>query len=100
MIETLAQRLVEHFDAPDLMTARIAAEEEVAFAASLCDHPKDTLVAVHRTYEDGNVREAFRTLHPRAGPKPLRAFAFLEVEGEEETEERVDLAGLAGGKRP
>lgn len=99
VIETLAQKLVEHFGAPDLAAARLAAEEEVAFAASLCDHPKDTLVAVHRTHEDGNMREAFRTLHPRAGPKPLRAFAFLEVEGEEETEERVDLAGLAGDKR-
>lgn len=99
VIETLAQQLVEHFGAPELASARIAAEEEVAFAASLCDHPKDTLVAVHRTHEDGNVREAFRTLHPRAGPKPLRAFAFLEVEGEEEPEERVDLAGLAGDKR-
>jgi hypothetical protein len=99
VIETLAQQLVEHFGAPDLMTARIAAEEEVAFAASLCDHPKDTLVAVHRTHEDGNMREAFRTLHPRAGPKPLRAFAFLEVEGEEEPEERVDLAGLTEDKR-
>ena len=85
VIETLAQQLVEHFGAPDLAAARIAAEEEVTFAASLCDHPKDTLVAVHRTHEDGSVREAFRTLSPRAGPKPLRAFAFLEVEGEEET---------------
>lgn len=99
VIETLAQRLVEHFGAPDLAAARRAAEEEVTFAASLCDHPKDTLVAVHRAHEDGNVREAFRTLHPRAGPKPLRAFAFLEVEGEEELEERVDLAGLGGDRR-
>ena len=99
VVETLAQQLVEHFGAPDLAAARKAAEEEVTFAASLCDHPKDTLVAVHRTHEDGNVREAFRTLHPRAGPKPLRAFAFLEVEGEEEPEERVDLAGLSGDKR-
>ena len=98
-IETLAQKLIEHFGAPDLAAARMAAEEEVTFAASLSDHPKDTLVAVHRAYEDGNVREAFRTLHPRAGPKPLRAFAFLEVEGEEEPQERVDLAGLAGDKR-
>ena len=99
VIETLAQKLVENFGAPDFVTARIAAEEEVDFAASLCDHTKDTLVAVHRTHEDGNVREAFRTLHPRAGPKPLRAFAFLEVEGEEEPDERIDLAGLAGDKR-
>lgn len=99
VIETLAQQLVEHFGAPDLAAARKAAEEEVAFAASLCDHPKDTLVAVHRALEDRDIREVFRTLHPRAGPKPLRAFAFLEVEGEEEPEERVDLAGLTGDKR-
>jgi hypothetical protein len=100
MVETLAGRLVERFGAPDLAAARKAAEEEVAFAASLCDHPADTLVAVHRAIEDGSIREAFRTLRPKGGPKPLRAFTFLEVEGEDEPEERVDLAGLAGDKRP
>ena len=98
VIETLAQQLLAHFGAPDLETAKTAAAEEVAFAASLCDQPKDTLVAVHRTHEDGAIREAFRTLHPRAGPKPLRAFAFLDVEGEEPAE-RVDLLGLSGEKR-
>ncbi len=98
VIETLAQQLLAHFGAPDLESAKTAAAEEVAFAASLCDHPKDTLVAVHRTHEDGAIREAFRTLHPRAGPKPLRAFAFLDVEGEEPAE-RVDLLGLSGEKR-
>ena len=51
--------------APDLAAARAAAEEEVAFAASLCDHPQDTLIAVRRTFEDGAIREAFRTLRPR-----------------------------------
>ena len=30
---------------------RAAAEEEVTFAASLCDHPHDTLIAVRRTFE-------------------------------------------------
>lgn len=99
VVDLLARRLVERFGAPDLETARRAAEEEVSFAASLCDHPRDTLVAVHRTVEDGAVREAFRTLHPRAGPKPLRAFAFLEVEGEDEPQEQIDLASL-GDRRP
>ena len=81
------QQLLEHFGAPDLAAARAAAEEEVAFAASLCDHPHDTLIAVHRTFEDGAIREAFRTLRPRGTRKPMRAFSFLEVEGEEEPEE-------------
>ena len=30
------------------------------------------------------MREAFRTLHPRGDRKPMRAFSFLEVEGDEE----------------
>ena len=95
----LADKLVERFGAPDLAAARAAAEEEIAFAASLCNHPKDTLIAVHRAHEDGAIREAFRTLRPKGGPKPLRAFSFLEVEGEDEPGERVDLVTLAQGER-
>jgi hypothetical protein len=98
VVETLARKLVAHFGAPDLATARAAAEEEVAFASSLCGHPTDTLIAVHRSVEGGDVREAFRTLRPRGGPKPLRAFSFLEVEGEEEPVDEVDLVALAEAK--
>ena len=96
-IERLARQLVENFGAPDIAAARAAAEEEIAFAASLTNHPADTLIAVHRSFEDGEVREAFRTLHPRGTAKPMRAFSFLEVEGEEETD-AVDLVALAKEK--
>ncbi len=99
MVDALAERLVESFGAPDIETARCAAEEEVAFAESLCDHPQDTLVAIHRTTEDGAIREAFRTLQQRGGPKPLRAFAFLEAEGDEQPEETVDLLGMSGERK-
>jgi len=99
-IETLAACLVDHYGAPDLATARSAAAEEVAFAASLAEHPPDTLIAVHRTHEEGEIRETFRTLRPRAGAKPLRAFAFLQVEGEDEdTGEEVDLRALGSESR-
>jgi hypothetical protein len=98
LVETLAQQLVAHFGAPDVATARAAAEEEVAFAQSLCNHPADTLIAVHRTFENGEVREAFRTLHPRGDRKPMRAFSFLEVEGEEEPADEVDLVAMAESK--
>ena len=97
-IDTLARQLVAHFNAPNMAAATAAAEEEFAFAASLCNHPHDTLIAVHRTHEDGEIREAFRTLRPKDGPKPLRAFAFLEVEGEDEPADEVDLAALAKGE--
>lgn len=92
----LAARLVEKLGAPDLATARAAAEEELAFAASLCDHPAGTLLALHRTLEDGEIRERFRTLQPR-GDRPrdaFRAFEFLEVEGGDEPAEEVDLLNL------
>ena len=94
-IDTLAKQLVRHFGAPTTEDAVAAAEEEFEFAASLCNHPLDTLIAMHRSHDSGEIREAFRTLRPKDGPKPLRAFAFLEVEGEEEPAEQVDLAGLA-----
>jgi hypothetical protein len=95
LTEALARQFVERLGAPDLAAAHAAAEEEVAFVASLCDHPPDTLIAVRRTFEDGGIREAFRTLHPRGGRKSMRAFSFIDVEGEEEPGEAVDLAKLA-----
>src|SRR6202165_2921905 len=65
MVERLAGQLLEKFGAPDSKAARLAAEEEIAFAASLCDHPPQTLLAVQRSVEDGEIRERFRTLKPR-----------------------------------
>jgi hypothetical protein len=96
-VETLAAKLVEQFGAPDMATARAAAEDEVAFAASLTDHPAGTLIAVHRAHDDGAIRETFRTLRPREGEKPLRAFAFMDVEGEDDPDDTVDLVHLAKG---
>jgi hypothetical protein len=94
-VDALAKHLVANLGAPSMTEATAAAEDEFAFAASLCDHPKDMLIAVHRIVENGEIREAFRTLRPRGERKPMRAFSFLEVEGEEEPAETVDLAKLA-----
>lgn len=101
MVDRFAATLLDKFGAPDIAAARLAAEEEVAFAASLCDHAPQTLLAVQRSVEDGEIRERFRTLRPRetvAGADSLHshasAFTFHEVEGDEAPEERVDLMGL------
>jgi RNase P/RNase MRP subunit POP5 len=99
LVELLAEQLVRHFGAPTIAEAKAAAEEEVAFAQSLCTVPQDGIIAVHRSYEDGAVREAFRTLRPRDGNKPARVFSFLEVEGDEEPAEQIDLAALAERER-
>ena len=65
VVERLAGHLLEKFGAPNLAAARLAAEDEVAYAASLCDHAPQTLLAVQRSVEDGEIRERFRTLRPR-----------------------------------
>ena len=54
---------------------------------------------MRRTFEDGAIREAFRTLRPRGDRKPMRAFSFLEVEGEEEPGETIDLVHLVQQER-
>lgn len=101
IVERLASQLMAKFGAPDMQAARAAAEEEVAFAASLCDHPPQTILAVQRIVENGEIRERFRTLKPReaeTGSDRLHshapAFTFHEVEGDEPAEE-VDLLGLS-----
>jgi len=66
MVLTLARQLVTHLGAPSLEAARPAAEEEVALAESLCRaHPLNTLIALHRKHDAGDIREQFRTLKPR-----------------------------------
>lgn len=101
MVERLAGQLLEKFGAPDFQAARLAADEEVAFAASLCDHPPQTLLAVQRSVENGEIRERFRTIKPReAAPGAdrlhahARAFTFHEIEGDTGPAEEVDLLGL------
>jgi hypothetical protein len=107
-VEALARQLVARLGAPDLATAWPAAEEEIAYAAGLCEgHAVNTLIALHREQApDGTIRERFRTLRPRAqtslGAGNLRghdkAFFIVESEGEDAQEEKVDLVGLLRGK--
>ncbi len=95
VIDTLAKQLAASFGAPTVGDAVAAAEEEVTFVESLCTQPSDTLIAVHRTFEEGAVRESFRTLRPRSGAKPARAFSFLDVEGEDDlSNDEVNLVAM------
>ena|GEM_PF-142039 len=89
-VAALAAHILAEYGAPDLAAAQAAAEEEVAFAASLCVHPVGTVLALSRVVEGGAVRERFRTLHRR---ESLPVFGLVEVEGEEEPE-RPDLREL------
>lgn len=99
-VELLAYQLMSKLGAPDIASAAAAAEDELEFAASLCDQDESTIIALQRSSEGGNIRETFRTLRPSEGAQPARAFTFFEVEGEEdEPAEQVNLIELAKGKR-
>jgi len=95
VVKLLAKQLVERFGAPDLATAHFAAEEEVAFAQSLCTHPISALIAVHRSTSDGEVRESFRRLQLRDGQRHGRAFSFMEVEDDIEPDGNLSLPNMS-----
>jgi hypothetical protein len=94
----LASQLHESLGAPDLASARTAAEQEIAFAASLCDHPAQTLIAVHRTWDGSDIREQFRTLRPRGDGigrvRHDRVVAFVQEDESDPVTEEVDFAQL------
>jgi hypothetical protein len=99
-VELLAAQLVKLFGAPDLITARAAAMEEIAFAASLCEHPVGMLIAVSRRYVNDRTHEAFRTLQSSAHWRQAPVFTFVDVADEGGPPgEPIDLAELANSER-
>lgn len=95
-LDALAAHILAEHGAPDDAAARAAAEEEIAFAESLCaEHAPGTALALERRMEDGDIRECFRTLHLRAQEhrsfNALPVFGVVRVDGEEEASEQVDL---------
>jgi len=99
VVELLAKQLIDRFGAPNLATARLAAEEEVGFAQSLCTHPISALLAVHRSVSGGDVRESFRRLQLRQDQRHGRAFSFMEMEDDTESEDNLELAKLSEEQR-
>jgi hypothetical protein len=82
VIATLAGYFERELGAPSHAAARAAAEQEVMFAASLCDHPVGTLLTVVRRYEDDGVVERYATVTPHdqlaaahSAPIDVRALA-------------------------
>src|SRR5258708_39846118 len=59
VIEALAQHLIARYGAPDIAAARAAARGEAEFAASLCTHRVNTLIAVERSFGPQGIARAF-----------------------------------------
>jgi hypothetical protein len=92
-IEQLAARLQAECGAPDAGAARAAAEAEIAYAMELAEPAVGTLVAIHRSIENDEITERFRTLLPGTDDKHGRVFDFIE-EPDDIVDEKVDLLGL------
>lgn len=98
-VADLSGHIRRSLGAPSEAAAREAAREELAVSASLCRPAVNTVIAMHRSFAGGEIREEFRTLRPREGAAGAdrlhagaRAFQFVEVD--DGPEERVDLFGL------
>lgn len=67
VVERLARHLMQRFNAPTLDAAREMAREEAAFAVSICEHPRHTLLAVDRLVGEEGIEENFRVVRPPSG---------------------------------
>ena len=71
-VDALARLFVEDHDAPDMISARAAANEELAFACELAEgKPLNTLLTVHRKLnDDGSIHEEYREINPPGQERP------------------------------
>lgn len=107
--DALAGFLVDRLGAPDMATARLAADEEIAFAASLCEPGPGAVIALQRAIDDGGeLRERFRTLRPSLEPAAqtfgegcVRPIGIVATEGGDDPaagdDHGVDLARMLRG---
>lgn len=58
----LATHLFENYGAPDMLMAMTAARSEIAYAASLCDQPAGTLLAIEREMTEDGITEKIRVM--------------------------------------
>ena len=74
VIDTLAAYFVSNCGAPGLEEASAVARDEAAFAAGLCDHPVNTLLALDREHEEQGIVERFRVIQPTNANESVRTW--------------------------
>jgi len=68
-VTLLAQQIGRRFNPPSRQAAEAAARQELDYAASLCEHPINTLLSLTRKVEGDSIVEQFRVVSP-PGEKP------------------------------
>ena len=78
VVEALAQHLLKSYGAPNIGAAREAARGETEFAAGLCTHKLNTLLAVEREFGPQGVVERFRSIEPPREALHARIWNIVE----------------------
>jgi hypothetical protein len=81
VVGRLADHLLALYGAPDREAALAAAREEAAFAASLCDHPVNTVITIEREFTAEGIVENFRTVDA-AADAPANAWKIEDTTGD------------------
>jgi hypothetical protein len=81
VIADLADHFLAHYNAPDRDRALAAARQEAEFAASLCEHPLNTLLGIERSLGDDGITEQFRTIVGRDESAHGPAWELVEDDG-------------------
>lgn len=76
VIAALARHFALRYGAPSPEAARPAARVEAEFAASLCTHPINSLLAVERAFGAEGIVERFRTITPHGAPRHARIWTI------------------------
>lgn len=66
VVETLARHFMAAYGAPGLEEALPYAREEAEYAASLCEHEVNTLLALERVVDGQGIHETFKVVRPQA----------------------------------
>ena len=67
VIDRLATHFMRDYGAPHIAAALPAAGEEVDYAATICEYPLHTLLAVEREFGDEGIVESLKVIKPNAG---------------------------------
>lgn len=81
VVDALTHHFTAHYGAPGHEAARPAALEEAEFAAGLCEHGVNTLIAVERSFGEDGIIERFRTVQPARGQEHARIWEIVAKDG-------------------
>lgn len=80
LVEQLARHLVEHYGAPSLPEALLAARGELEDAAELCTQKLGSLLAIEREMTEAGIAERVRIVEPQRAKDHARIWTIAEEE--------------------